>query len=115
MELNEVSLDLIFNCNQTAISLVPSLHWTLDKKCAKRVAIVGHSDKRQITAVMCATLTGEVVQLVYEGKTKRCHLLYDFPSNWVISHSPNHWSNEETTIEYISYRCYCAICGTEEG
>ena len=104
MELNEVPLDLIFNWDQTAISLVPSSQWTLDKKGAKRVAIAGHSDKRQITAVMCAALTGEVlpVQLVYEGKTKRCHPPYDFPGNWVISHSPNHWSNEETMIEYIT-------------
>ena len=75
MELNEVPPDLIFNWDQTAISLVPSLQRTLDKKGDKRVAIAGHCDKRQITAVMCAALTGEVlpVQLVYEGKTRRCH------------------------------------------
>ena len=104
MELNEVPPDLIFNWDQTAISLVPSLQWTLDKKGDKRVAIAGHCDKRQITAVMCAALTGEVlpVQLVYEGKTRRCHPLSDFPGNWVISHSPNHWSTEETMIEYIT-------------
>ena len=104
VELNEVPLDLIFNWDQTAISLVPSSQWILDKKGAKRVAIAGHNDKRQITAVMCAAVTGGVlpVQLVYEGKTKRCHPPYDFPGNWVISHSPNHWSNEETMIEYIT-------------
>ena len=60
MELNEIPLDLIFNWDQTVISLVPSSQWTLDKKGAKRVAIAGHSDKRQITAVMCTALTGEV-------------------------------------------------------
>ena len=104
VELSEVPPDLIFNWDQTAISLVPSSQWTLDKKGKKRVAIAGHSDKRQITAVMCAALTGEVlpIQLVYEGKTNRCHPAYDFPANWVISHSPNHWSNEQTMIEYIT-------------
>ena len=104
VELNEVPPDLIFNWDQTAISLVPSSQWTLDKKGNKRVAIVGHCNKRQITAVMCAALTGEVlpVQLVYEGKTRRCHPPYDFPGNWVISYSPNHWSTEETMIEYIT-------------
>ena len=104
VELNEVPPDLIFNWDQTAISLVPSLQWTLDKKGNKRVAIAGHSDKKQITAVTCASLTGEVLltQLVYEGKTRRCHPPYDFPGNWVISHSPNHWSTEETMIKYIT-------------
>ena len=50
MQLKEVPLDLIFNWDQTAISLslIPSLQWTLDKKGAKRVAIAEHSDKRQL-------------------------------------------------------------------
>ena len=61
VELNEVPLDLIFNWDQTAISLVPSSQWTLHKKGTKRVAIAGHSDKRQITAVISAALTGEVL------------------------------------------------------
>ena len=46
VELNEVPPDLIFNWDQMAISLVPSSQWTLDKKGNKRVAIVGHCDKR---------------------------------------------------------------------
>ena len=36
------------------------------------------------------------------GKPGGATHLSDFPGNWVISHSPNHWSTEETMIEYIT-------------
>ena len=42
VKLNEVPPDFIFNWDWTAISLVPSSQWTLDKKGNKRVAIAGH-------------------------------------------------------------------------
>ena len=75
----------------------------MDKKGKKRIEINGLRDKRQITAVMCGSLVGEVLppQLIYGGKTARCHPNFSFPSYWVISHSPNHWSNDETMVEYI--------------
>ena len=34
-------------------------------------------------------------------KTKTCHSSYVFPEEWNITHSSNHWSNEDTMIEYI--------------
>ena len=103
VELGDVPPELIFNWDQTGILLVPSAQWTMDRKGRKRVPIAGHNDKRQVTAVMCGALTGEVlpIQLVYEGKTKRCHPPFDFPGDWLISHSPNHRSTEETMVEYI--------------
>ena len=40
-------------------------------------------DKRQITGVMCGSLVGELLpfQLVYVGKTSRCHPAYEFPKD----------------------------------
>ena len=75
----------------------------MEKQGAKRVEVAGMTDKRQITAVFCGTLMGEFlpVQLIYAGKTTRCHPRYQFPSDWHITHSPNHWSNEETMLSYI--------------
>jgi len=87
----------------------------MDKKGRKRISISGHNDKRQVTAVICGALTGEVlpIQLVYEGKTKRCHPPFDFPGDWSISHSPNHWSTEETMVEYTLYiNKIITICGS---
>ena len=65
--------------------------------------ITGLTDKRQITAVFCGSLVGDFLlfQLVYQGKTDRCHPKYTFPKDWQITHSPNHWSTEETTKAYI--------------
>ena len=52
---------------------------------------------------MCGSLVGELLpfQLVYTGKTNRCHPTYEFPLDWQIVHTENHWSNEQTMIKYI--------------
>lgn len=64
----------------------------------------GYDDKRQITGVFCGTLCGEFlpIQLIYKGKTSKCHPSYTFPPDWNIAHSDNHWSNECTMLTYIS-------------
>ena len=102
-EVVKIPSRLIFNWDQTGLNLVPCPTWTMEEKGKKRVEIAGLNDKRQITTVLCGNLDGEVlpVQLIYGGKTKRCHALYNFPDDWNITHSANHWSNENTMIEYI--------------
>jgi len=103
VDMNDVPPELIFNWDQTGINLVPTALWTMDKRGKKRIAIEGYQDKRQITCVMCGCLTGELlpVQLIYAGKTNRCHPAYEFPKDWLISHTENHWANETTMLQYI--------------
>ena len=74
-------------CSQLGIRLVPSSTWTMERRGERRVEMVGVNDKRQITA-------GEFLplQLIYKGKSSRCHPRYEFPSDWNITHSPKHWS-----------------------
>ena len=57
-----------------------------------------------ITAVMCGSLVGEFLpmQIIYRGKTDRCHPPVPFPSDWDITHNSKHWSNELTMIRYIN-------------
>lgn len=76
----------------------------MDRRGKKRIEIAGYQDKRQITAVMCGSLVGELLQfqLVHAGKTDRCHPAYKFPSDWQITHTKNHWSNEMTMLQYIT-------------
>ena len=76
----------------------------MDKEGSKCAEISGANDKRQITAVFCGSLTGDFLplQLIYTGKTGRCHPRYVFPSDWHVTQSPKHWSTEETMIEYIN-------------
>ena len=49
---------------------------------------------------MCGSVIEEILppQL---GKIARCHPWISFPHNWVITHSSNHQSNEETMLQYI--------------
>ena len=54
------------------INIVPAMA----QKGAKRIEMIGLQDKRQITAVVCGTLSGEFLplQLIYTGKTAACLL-----------------------------------------
>ena len=73
----------------------------MERKGSKRVDVAGANDKRAITAVFCGLLVGDFlpIQLIYKGKTPP-H--YKFPSDWDITHSPRHWSNESTMLDYIN-------------
>ena len=70
---------------------------------AKVLVISKSDDKRQVTAMLASTLTGEFLmpQILYQGKTNRCHLKSSTPSGWDVWHSENHWSNEETMKRYL--------------
>ena len=98
-------MELILNWDQTGIKIVPVSTWTMDRRGVKRVEIVGISDKRQITAVFCGNLVGDFlpIQVIYKGKTPRCHPKFSFPSDWQVTDSPRHWSNEDTMVEYINH------------
>ena len=75
----------------------------MDERGVNRVELTGVNDKRQITAVFCGSLVGDFLplQLIYAGKTSRCHPKFKFPPEWHITHSQKHWSNEETMIQHV--------------
>lgn len=41
------------------------------------------------------------VQLVYQGKTTKCLPTIDFPEQWHLAYTPNHWCNEDTMVDYL--------------
>ena len=90
--MNDIPSDLIFNWDQTALHLVPTGQWTMHPAGAKVVPIANSDDKRQVTAVLAAMLTGEFLppQIIYEGKTEQCHPKVSVPDGWDIWHSSNH-------------------------
>ena len=79
--------------------------WTMEECGAKHVEMVGVNDKRQIMAVFCGSLKGDFlpVQVIYKGKTPRCHPHFTFPPEWHITHSPRRWSTEQTMVEYLEH------------
>ena len=102
VSMEDIPAKLVLNWDQTGIKIVPSSSWTMEK-CGLRVEIVGADDKRKITAVFCGTMLGDFLplQLIYKGKTDRCHPKFQFPDNWDITHAPRHWSTEETMRQNI--------------
>ena len=103
VEMEEIPKDLIINWDQTDMHYIPVSSWTMEKEGAKRVKIAEVDDKRQITAVFGASLTGDFlpVQLIYKGKTPRCLPTVTFPACWQSTFSHNHWANEHTMLEYV--------------
>ena len=85
------------------VKIVPVSNWTLAEKGLKQIAITGIDDKREMTAVLAATASGQLLppQLLYQGKTEKCHPEVAFPEKWDIHHSANHWSNSDTMERYV--------------
>ena len=102
--MNEVHPLIIFNWDQTAIQFVLTGQWIMHRSKEKVIPIAKSDDKRQITAVLAVTMTGEYLfpQVIYQGKTLHCHPKVSFPNGWEVWHSDNHWSNEETMEQYIN-------------
>ncbi len=95
--------ELIINFDQTSVNIVPVSDWTLNLSGQKQVDIIGKDDKRAITALLGTSLTGDLLptQVIYQGSSKRCHPKFNFPKEWDITHTPTHWSNTETMIQYM--------------
>ena len=59
----------------------------------------------QINLVLCVTKSGKYLppQLIYAGKTSKCILIVNFPSDWHVTCTQNRWENEVTmcTLQYI--------------
>ena len=116
--MEEIPHYLILNWDQTAINYVPIFNWTMAKKGTHKVSIAGIDNKRQITLVLAATMTGKLlpIQLVYQGKTKESLLPVDFPASWDVTFSLNHWCNEITMDSYIrKIICPCIVETRPEG
>lgn len=103
--MENIPPELVINWDQTGIKIVPSSTWTMDKRGSKRVEVAGVGDKRMITVTFAGTMVGDFLspQVIYQGKTNRCHPRFNFPYNWSITHSPKHWANEQTIFEYVEH------------
>jgi len=103
VKMDEICEEMIVNWDQTGINYVPVSSWTMEKEGSKRVELIGKDDKRQITVTFAGSMNGNLLplQVIYQGKTTQCLPKFDFPSSWHVTFTPNHWSNEETTEEYI--------------
>ena len=65
--MNEIPRDLIVNWEQTALSIIYTGDWTMEKQGTKVIPIANADDKSQLTAMLVATPGGEYLpsQLLY--------------------------------------------------
>jgi hypothetical protein len=99
---NMIPESLIFNFDQTGCKLVPYSDWTMASRGDKQVEVKGLDDKREITVLLTISADGTLLppQVIYQGKTHRCHADVTFPDGWNVTHSDSHWSTAETMMEY---------------
>ena len=104
MVMESVPDELVINWDHTGVHYVPTSDWTMAAEGSDRVEIVGLGDKRQITAVLACTLSGDFLppQIIYAGRTPRCLPAVSYPKSWHITYTENHWANEKTTIDHIN-------------
>ena len=95
--------ELIVNLDETGLKIVPVSSYTLADVGSKQVPIIGLEDKREITALLACSLHGNLLppQLIYQGKSDRCHPPVDFPRGWDIFNSENHRSTSFTLQRFV--------------
>ena len=93
--------DIVINLDQSGINILPSSEWTLAPIGSRRIEIAGLGDKWQVTVTIACTMSGTLLplQILYAGKTSRCHPRSPFPEDFDAWHTPNHWATSETTIQ----------------
>ena len=100
---HKIQKEMILNFHQTALGFPAQNKFTFTGKGVHSVPIANVDDQRQITATFCVNIVGDFlpVQLIYGGVADKCHLKVKFPELFHITHSQNHWSNEDINMEYL--------------
>ena len=94
---------MIVNFDQTGTKMVPVSEWTLEIQGTKQIDVVGLDDKREVTVLLAVSLSGNLLppQVIYAGKTRRCHPNANVPDGWNVTRFGSHWSTQDTMVEYV--------------
>ena len=88
----DIAPALVINWDQTGIKIVSSSTWTMDRQGSRRIEVAGVGDKRMITVIFAGSLVEDFlrVQVIYQGKTNRCHPHRDVASHRLRGLKPPH-------------------------
>ena len=100
---HKIPSQLVINWDETPLEVAPSINWSMAEQGTQRVEVAALNDKRQATSTAAVTLDGQFLpfQILYQGKTDRCHPMYTYPHGFDVFHMPNHWANGETVVGYV--------------
>ena len=113
----DIPLDLVLNLDQTTLSYVSPGKYTFCLKGTTTAPIKAVDDKRRITATSTVSASGVFlpIQLIYQGKTKRCLPNFKFPKECHVTDTKNHWSHFETGRRVIQKSNIPISTSKEEG
>ena len=100
---NQIPDDMVINFDQTPIQYCPSSRYTMAPKGSSKISINGAADKRSLTALVAVTMGGGILpfQLIYKGLTERSLPKSQYyPDSFHVLANQNHWSNEETMLDF---------------
>ena len=100
---DRIQKEMTLNSDQTALGFTALNKYTITGKGVHSAPIANVDNKCQITATLCVNIVGDFlpVQLIYGGVTNECHPKLKFPESFHITHSQNHWSNEDIVMENL--------------
>ncbi len=102
---NDIPPDLVLNCDETAVLFNPRPKKTRARKGEKRIRAAGvGNEKPQITVTIFCSESGNILssQLIFKGKTDRCHPVVQKPPPGIIyDHSQSHWQTPSTFISVL--------------
>ena len=103
VEKHKIPPALIINIDQTPLKYVPVGNETLAPRGETSVTIEGSADKRSITGVFAISLHGEFLpmRLIYGGKTSQSLPRFEFPSSFLLSANPKHFSNTDESLKCL--------------
>jgi hypothetical protein len=102
---NNVPPQRVINVDETKVCLCPQAKYTYAVQGAKKVRLhgVGH-EKEVVTATLAITESGDVLkaQMIWKGKTKRCHPQSECPESMYSTQTLNHWQDSEPYVGFIN-------------
>ena len=98
---HKIQKEMILNFDQTALVFTAPNKSKFTGKGVHSIPIAKVDDKRQLTATFCVNIGGDFLrlQLIYGSVTDKYHPKVKFPESFHITHSQNHWSNEDIRYE----------------
>ena len=113
---HDIPSELVINLDQTPLFYITPGKYTFNIKGANNVPVKGIDDKRQITATFAVSAVGVFLpmQLIYTGKTNRCLPNFEFPHDFNLTYTRNHWSNLEKAVEHFEQVIFPFLQKTKE-
>ena len=102
IEMEDIPNELGINWDLTGINYVPVSNWTMATEGSNGSKLLGWGQKTadcSIRSIIGRRLPTTTNNICWENTTLSSN--YEFPEDWDITFTQNHWANEKTTEAHI--------------